>query len=278
MTTSICQTFQTLGDETWDRIAAAHLAGMRWSEESNTEHLLLHLRLHHPKEVLIAAFSKAEESSNGADWEWWFTSSGAAYGMRVQAKRIRLPKETFGYLHYKPKGRNQDQMTTLIERARSDGLTPAYCFYVASRQLSRNPVWPANVSAQIQKPSGCLIGHAEQVRHARSNHLHSLTPLLMPWHLLVCPSVADHGGDIAHSAAAAMQGVTKGRLAIGLGIGPPSDPLEKDGPWLAQVHERPPSHVSLFRSDSFSPSTILREARASERGIRGIVLFQGQDT
>jgi len=213
MTAIMCATFQQLADTTWELIETAHQLGMRWSEESNTESLLLELRRRHPSEIFIAAFSKRREAKLGADWEWWFLGRGGVYGMRVQAKRISLPRETFGYLRYTPKGYTKDQMTTLIERARADRLTPAYCFYVASRRYTRGATWPAAVSPQPSRPSGCLIGHAQVVRNIRSNTLRRLASSLMPWHFLVCP-IAGVGTDLSRSAAAAMQSLARGELVI----------------------------------------------------------------
>jgi hypothetical protein len=226
MTIQLCHTFQTLAACTWKTINVAHSCGMRWSEESNTEFLLLNLRLHHPKEISITAFTKRKEASNGADWQWWFLSSGASYGMLIQAKRVGLPEETFDKLYHK------DQMNRLIEAARADGLTPAYCFYVASDRLSWNPAWPM----YEQRQTGCLIGHAEQVRDAHSKRLSRLSPLLMPWHFLVCQCAGDASSGIAHRAAAAMS-----RMVEGGSTGEPQAQGEKEKPWLAEVRTRPPS-------------------------------------
>ena len=92
--------------------------------------------------------------------------------------RPPLIRTACGGVNYK------NQMKRLIDTARADGLTPAYCFYVASDWLSWNPAW----SISEQSRTGCLIGHAEQVRQAQSNRLPDLHHLLMPWHFLVCPS------------------------------------------------------------------------------------------
>jgi hypothetical protein len=144
----LCEAFQDLADQTAKRIKAAHDSGMRWSEESNTEHLLLTLATRYPDQVAISAFTKRREAANGADWEWWFLGASGAYGMRVQAKRIALPNEIFSHLRRRAKGQSRDQMTALIAEAKREGLTPAYCFYTASRH---SPV------------GGCLIGHAQVV-------------------------------------------------------------------------------------------------------------------
>lgn len=259
-----------LAAHAWKTIDAAHSCGMSWGEESNTEFLLLNLKLHHPTEVRVTAFSKHEESVNGADWEWWFVSPGAYYGMRVQAKRIKESNGTFGYLRYKAKSSPKDQMTNLIDEARSDRLTPVYCFYAASDQPSWNPAWPHSKPPQ----TGCLIGHAEQVRDAHSNHLSDLRDLLMPWHFLVCPCASDAYSDVAHRAAAAMSRTVKAVLV--------DDPLDEEGkenrqPWLAAVRTQPPTYVSklidLDRTGELSSEEVLSHSELSKRDIKGILVI-----
>jgi hypothetical protein len=187
MTGSLCEAFQALSGQTADRLIAAHKSGMRWSEETNTEHILLTLRAQFPSQVAVESFSRRREAVNGADWEWWFLGRTGAYGMRVQAKRIKLPNEIFTHLRHRPKGHSRDQMTSLIDEAVKDGMTPAYCFYVASKHL---PV------------HGCLIGHAQLIQQARSYRLRELMHCLVPWHRLVCGAVQD--ADICETAAQAM--------------------------------------------------------------------------
>ena len=254
----ICKTFQNLATATRRRILSADELGLRWSEETNTEFLLLRLKIKHPTEVRIRAFKKHEEAINGADWEWWLVGGrGAAYGMRVQAKRIKLNTETFGYLRYRRKGQPHDQMTNLIRRARSDNLDPVYCFYVAScRQKWRRITPPL---------SCCMIGHAQQVQSAQSNRLRDLHPLLIPWEKLVCPSTGG-GATISHHAITALRGaIEAGARAI----------PEMPRPELTGFQTAPPPYISQFLEDGASP--VLAQSRALERGIKGIVVIQQED-
>ena len=255
MTTKLCQIFRELGSQTHQRIGAARVSGMRWSEESNTEHLLLTLSTQCPDQVTVRAFTKRREAEVGADWEWWFVGPRGAYGMRIQAKRIKLPSEVFSHLRYRPKGHVHDQMTSLIRAATVDNLTPAYCFYVAS---SAGPT------------SGCLIGHAQVIERARSSSLKSLHPYLHPWHRLVCP---DNGGnDACETAAIAMRRTVE-----------PLDSTDLDSAdravagtrlLLAQVREAPPSYVTKILDGAFTDQGGSEgNPDLSWNGLRGVVVF-----
>jgi hypothetical protein len=269
MAATICDTFQQLADTTWELIESAHQLGMRWSEESNTESLLLELRRRHPSQIFIQAFTKRREVKLGADWEWWFLGRTRVYGMRVQAKRISLPRETFGKLRYTPKGHRKDQMTTLIERAQHDGLTPTYCFYVASQRYTRGATWLAAISPQPSQPSGCLIGHAQVVQNVGSSTLRQLASSLMPWHFLVCPFVGA-GADLGASAAVAMQSLARGELVIA----PPLLSITTEGeaaPYLAEPRTETPPHVRRLLEGR--DGTVL-DGVLKERGIRGLLVIR----
>jgi hypothetical protein len=189
--------------------------------------------------------------------------------MRVQAKRISLPRETFGYLRYTPKGCTKDQMTTLIEKARAEGLTPAYCFYVASRRYTRGATWVAAISPQPSQPSGCLIGHAQVVGNIRSNTLGGLASSLMPWHFLVCPIVGA-GTDLSRSAAAAMQSLARGELVIA----PSLQSLSTHGdtaPYLAEPRTEAPPHVRRLLEGGGGAAL---DGALKERAIRGVLVIR----
>ncbi|WP_316158696.1 MULTISPECIES: DUF6615 family protein [unclassified Bradyrhizobium] len=272
MTDDICRTFKELAEETWRRIFTADEVGLPWSEESNTENILLALRTRHPHEVAVASFSKRREAAIGADWEWWFVGRSSAYGMRVQAKRIKLSSEIFSHLHYHPKGHLHDQMTTLIMNAGKDGLLPVYCFYVASKRRSTESVWPSALKLNLQPISGCLIGHAQCIQGAGSNDLHILAPYLLPWHLLVCGQKIGKSKDLAQTAEAAIRGALSGSLTIA----PRFDDVDLDKVLLPQRRDIPNYVRELLAGDpaQYDVESILKEARASARGIRGVVVFK----
>lgn len=188
--TAICSTFKELAALTWRRIGQANRAGLFWSEETNTETLLLTMQERHPGQIAISAIPKWREARIGADWEWWFGEPGAWIGMRVQAKRIKLPQERFdGLFSQRAKSQPATQIDTLIDRADRDGIIPAYCFYVHSSRWPSLGFWPQRHMAEDEPtPLGCLIGHASSVRAMRSTTLSKIASISFPWHLLVCPA------------------------------------------------------------------------------------------
>jgi len=65
-------------------------AGSTWHETTITGIVLQHA---HPT-VKFVDFNQRQEGATGADWLWWWVdATGEAFGMLVQAKRL---KETFG--------------------------------------------------------------------------------------------------------------------------------------------------------------------------------------
>jgi hypothetical protein len=271
MTASLCQTFQDLAAETWQRIEFAFSAGLSWSEESNTEHLLLTLRSRHPHQVAIAAFSKRKEAFIGADWEWWFVGVSGGYGMRVQAKRIKLPTEIFSHLFHHPKGPPKDQITSLIHNAIAEGLTPAYCFYTVSRWNLPTYNWPSVIVPKPQPINGCLIGHAQIIQDLGRNELTALAPYLFPWHFLVCPRTGA-APDLCDSAAAAMADGISGSITVAPRI------LDANvSPFLAEKRESVPPYVQQLLATpdigDVAAYDVLEQANAQSRGIRGIVAF-----
>lgn len=263
---TICQTFHRLSDETWRRTIDAYETGLSWSEESNTENILLALRKEHPSQITIVSVSKRREGKIGADWEWWFAGRGGdGYGMRVQAKRISLPSETFKSLHYHTKGAPCDQMSALICRAIRDGLVPAYCFYVASLRREENS-FCRKIGPMYRGLSGCLIGHAQLVQRFGDNDLDALRPILLPWHELVCDCRAADARDAAGAAQAAVTRLASSGLA-----GDVRGRSGEGGAFLGSRREIP-DYVRRIRDRSAG----VRDADAllNERGLRGIVVFQ----
>lgn len=241
----------------------------------------MELRRRHPREVAVRAFTKSKEARNGADWEWWIGSPGCWFGMRVQAKRIKLPEERFVGLHrQKAKGQPHTQINTLIKAAHRDQLTPAYCFYVASKRWPKPALWASpRLNTSGGSPLGCLVAHASAVRDVRSEALSKLGPVAAPWHLLVCPCLNIEEGkasaDIAHSLmhhSAAASG-SRGILA-----GVPDDefPLFPPTKLLPGYMQRLFA-ATVGESDEAPPDEERRDdelaARASQRGLAGFVLI-----
>jgi hypothetical protein len=179
----ICDTFKHLAHETWNKIDNAKRVGFQLKEETFTDINLLELKLHHPSEVLICEFTKKEEGTNGADWEWWFTNDRSWIGFRVQAKIINVFSQEFEHLHYQ-KQDSLPQSEKLILQAENNGKMPRiplYCLFMSTDQFKE---------CDDIKLFGCSLMSAYDVRTLRkerkARHILDVQDHIFPWHKLVC--------------------------------------------------------------------------------------------
>ncbi|MCT6819495.1 MAG: hypothetical protein M3009_03350 [Bombella apis] len=135
----------------------------------------------------VKMFSKAEESRNGADWEWLFKFGDCEFGFRVQAKRLY---EGSGYDGF---GRNNKQNDDLIAQAQASGLIPVYVFY--NHGFGRDSYLFGGGSfiggySRRRSDWGCSVAHAECVRDVYANNkgrkgrVDDIFPYMLPWHEL----------------------------------------------------------------------------------------------
>lgn len=277
MSSDLCRSFQKIASWVWQNIELAQRTGLKFSEETITESILLQLATCHPGKVKIHAFTKPEEGINGSDWEWWIGENGNWLGMRVQAKRIKLPSETFAPLQrYKsPKGSTY-QIDNLLSRARSDGLNAAYCLYFASKKWPAMRAWPtyAFLGGGPLSPQGCLIADASAVKTVGKDTLAALAPVTVPWHLLVCHCSAgalNRGGlaDAAYSVLDASRGLTP-RSGDSTLIDAPLVPPQNDLPL----------HMRLLRENGEEVVGASKEmlwSYAKERNLKGFLLIDGDE-
>jgi hypothetical protein len=65
----------------------AENAGFPWKEETVTDLLLAEVATR----LKVVPFTRSQEAQIGADWLWWWVDgAGEAFGMLVQAKRLRI--------------------------------------------------------------------------------------------------------------------------------------------------------------------------------------------
>lgn len=267
MTGALCRSFRDLGAQTWRRLESAARTGLAWSEETNTETVLLELRERHPSAIKILSFTKTREAKNGSDWEWWIGGKGAWFGMRVQAKRLKKTHPQFWRLkEYKAKNAASPQIDTLIQAAKRDGLTPAYCLYVFDglrRAVGAGPL--------AHYPEGCLVGHAAAIKHLDSNDLGSLAPVLLPWHLLVCDCVKGAAGST-------IAGCAQGTLQRSWAAARSDDRIDPMLTLLEPVADLP-DYMKLLGVGAVDEERVVAQimvsAKAEVRGIRGLVLIDG---
>lgn len=108
-------------------------------EESLTDWLLFEISQN--PAIYYKAFSRHEESRNGADWEWWiltpdrmsttYSNSYSAYRFFVQAKKLLSDgRDNYPNLHYG--NRNGLQIDLLTENAKLHHAFPMYMYYSTS--------------------------------------------------------------------------------------------------------------------------------------------------
>ena len=132
--TDIGKTLLELSALTWNRIADGEQYGVRQSEETITETLLLHLVKAHSDQVRVSMFSRRAEGRSGADWDWWFVSEKHWFPMRVQAKRLHPDSKKRGNHAYDTLPHTVGktgirQVDILIWSATEKNKYPLYCFY-----------------------------------------------------------------------------------------------------------------------------------------------------
>lgn len=207
---NFCRSFRDEAHHVWRKMTDAERFGIPRSEETSTEELLLNLaRKHFGRGLEVKAFTKPQESKNGADWAFWFSdASGKGIGMRVQAKRYfsEKGKESYDSLyHQSDKQKAQSKLTgavtpnqceTLLNyQDRRDKLVPIYAFY-NSDALDLRAILQPHVSQKwwiwrsfpfapedwgISAASALAVKHADWGKRNKAGDF-----AMVPWHCLVC--------------------------------------------------------------------------------------------
>lgn len=189
MSLPLCFDFLRHADWVWECLGVAHENGFAFNEPTITETVLLDLKARHSDKLIIKPSRGRDERWNGADWEWWIGWTGNWIGMRVQAKRIYLPDESYNELFYKSKNSSKPQIDILLEKAQAADLVPIYTLYSHSFD---EPSLQTKVQHCVVKwePSfhecGCLVAHAQDIKVQGSRKLSEIARFAFPWHWLVC--------------------------------------------------------------------------------------------
>ena len=271
---SLCHHFMDEAQWVWRRIDEATNAGFGFGEETITETILLNLHRDFPNAVLVHPFTKSKERKNGADWEWWIGRDGNWIGMRVQAKRIKLPAERYESLFYQyDKDSAETQIGNLIESAKQESLTPIYILYTHSK---KHIPMPANICIcqllgfQTQDLNGCLVSHAQDILDRDSRRLSDILPIAFPWHCLVCPCIADIDDQPPSGPADYIE-----RLLRRSGDEPSTSEegeIEKKERFVSRAVEELPEHMQILRNRDDPEGKYLGKI-AKERGLGGFKLI-----
>jgi len=127
---------------TWNKIELSDRAGLRFGEESITDHNLLTLALGHP-DLIVHRYSQNREHKVGADWEWWIGSDPTGWlCLRIQAKKVK--GTVYPELAYPGDADEEYQYDTLIRSCNPRrGEHPLHVFYNgwAKGKFHRNTYW-----------------------------------------------------------------------------------------------------------------------------------------
>lgn len=168
----------------WQEKARAARLGLFMSEETITELTLLNLAaVFQGHGLLVQPFTKAQETRNGADWEFWFIQGARSVGLRVQAKRL-FPNGNYASLE--PGGSQNRKLILHAGRC-----CPVYIFYNDAPAYRCNS--PDCACGEYRGPSyrGCTLAPAAAVARTTNNSASSLQGVTIPWHCLVCESAAN---------------------------------------------------------------------------------------
>jgi hypothetical protein len=116
-----------LAVETWRKIEIGDRQGIRFGEDSLTDHNLWTLAQDHPG-LNVYRFSQRQEKNTGADWEWWIGADRTGWiCLRIQAKR----NYAMSYPRLDHPGNNDDdfQYDALINSCSRDGQYPLHVLY-----------------------------------------------------------------------------------------------------------------------------------------------------
>lgn len=176
----LCDTLRRTAINTWFLLGEAHTLGASMSEETLTELSLFEIQKSHPYEIATRWYSKAEENRSGADWEWWFLSTGEAVGFRIQAKKLDTLSQSY-------KALDKPQMRTLIKQASMSipKRIPLYVFYNYFTGESRKYDYQYACEPRDMALLGCSVASAHMIRLS-SRKLEKLAPIMFPWSCLVC--------------------------------------------------------------------------------------------
>ena len=173
----------------WRTMARATSLRVFLNEETITETVLFRLAdAAQGRNFLVRPFTKSEEKKNGADWEFWFAFGPNLVGLRVQAKRL------FRSGRYDSLDPTGEQTKNLISQANI--CVPVFVFYNGANKSPRLCESCRCTEYRLPSYSGCVVGHAEDVRKSASNDPRLISKFSIPWHCMLCDANPKNGGSV----------------------------------------------------------------------------------
>ncbi|MDQ6945276.1 MAG: hypothetical protein M3256_03160 [Actinomycetota bacterium] len=167
-------------------------AGFTWKEETVTDLVLAEVA----SSIKVVPFTRFQETRLGADWLWWWIDGDSeAFGMLVQAKRLRIDSKRWKFEFGYNKG---VQKRTLLRAARHLGVPATYGLYLGT--------------SIYRRPASCGASHAKQT----CIQCRRTTVSVMPALLGDSSFVVD--GPSTYSRSVALEDLAKRRLSRGTAL------------------------------------------------------------
>ena len=164
---------RSLSNDTWERLRdikslSAHPAqfgSVRLGEETITDLLMLDLNRQKLPSVRFIQTSRADEASQGTDFEWWVGAHGRGwFRFAIQAKKLHVQSARYRGLTYASKGKTQ--ITRLEEYAKTNRAKPLYCLYNYSDQVDPSQHWHCCQRPFQIEELGCTITPSRNIQKA----------------------------------------------------------------------------------------------------------------
>ena len=185
----LCERVRKQSRSIWKTLHTAHALGCSVGEESITDYLILELAKGASSGgYSVQAFTKFQESLNGADWELWLTGTSKTwFGFRIQSKKIRASTLNYPHLHPAPGAGLQTQAHKLVAAAGLVGAVPIYALYSAWPNTAGAPTWNCGTYALDKRLWGMAAVPALTVAMlAPANGLAAISPHMIPFQCLIC--------------------------------------------------------------------------------------------
>lgn len=269
-----------LSQKTWWRREAVKRLRLPFGEETITETILMDLAMGYPGRVSILPFNKRQESKNGADWAWAFTSSDRRHVLPMLVQAKILDTTDHGYPEIgrtigkkRPKVRQIDQLIATASQYRWPAL---YAFYNHLSVPSRIPAICRSLpqlGGNLPDSWGISIALASGVRSALpdqtfdTHRMHSV-----PLHCLLCSGGSGQRPESGSAGLALAKLIDLQRIAS-LKL-----PGHSDSSWI----DRPLDHMPdlflqadaiLESGDRERQENMLDQIAKQYPGIAGVAVF-----
>lgn len=188
-----------MAQETSGRLAAAQMSNLPLSEESITEPMLINLKQTVPG-LEIRALTKAAESREGADWEFWIEGDHQWFAFLVQAKKSKRSNKAQGAtydLGYLSGKETTPQVYLLARTSAARGMPGVYAFYndpMLFVDYLRSSCRKSGIPAGLEGISTMSVGTARWLFQGgwdKPVPVDIAAPFTFPWSCLAACPVTD---------------------------------------------------------------------------------------